>query len=112
MRFLALRAGLPVPTTQMPTATHLGTFWSDLGWEEWHLVVEYDGVAKYGTAGTVSDAVLAEKRREDAIVEAGRRGIRVVAEDTHRPDELVRRITRLAPRGALDLRVARPFLAW
>lgn len=112
VRFLVLRAGLPVPTTQMPTVTHLGTFWSDLGWEEWGVVVEYDGVAKYGSNGNVAEAVLAEKRREDAIVEAGRRVIRVVAEDTRRSDELVRRIARLAPRGALDHLVARPFLAW
>ena len=26
-----------------PVATRLGTFWADLGWEEWRLLLEYDG---------------------------------------------------------------------
>lgn len=46
-RFVVLRDGLPVPRTQVPIETRLGTFWADLGWEEWQLVLEYDGRPKY-----------------------------------------------------------------
>src|SRR5665647_3975642 len=44
-RSVLLRAGLPVPQTQVRVDTPLGTFWSDLGWPEWRLLAEYDGRA-------------------------------------------------------------------
>ena len=48
-RFVLLRGGLPAPTTQVPVRTRLGTYWADLGWHEWRLLVEYDGAVKYAT---------------------------------------------------------------
>src|SRR5665648_1005235 len=80
-RFVLLRAGLPVPQTQVRVDTHLGTFWSDLGWPEWRLLAEYDGRAKYEANGSASEAVIQEKRRQRAT--------------------LVRRVKRAAPDGAV-----------
>lgn len=102
-RFALLAAGLPRPETQIRVETHLGTFWSDLGWPAWRLLAEYDGRGKYTAAGTTTEAVLAEKRRQDAIEEAGYRVLRVTAEDLQRPDRLVARVIRCAPPAAIDL---------
>ena len=112
VRFIVLRAGLPVPQTQVEVRTHLGTFWTDLGWEEWQLVAEYDGVVKYGSTGTATEDILREKRREDAIVETGRRMIRTSSADTRHPDLLLRRIAKVLPPGTLDRREPRPHLTW
>lgn len=100
LRFAFLRAGLPVPTTQIRIRTRLGEYWSDLGWEEWRLVAEYDGRVKYGARG--SDALVAEKRRQDAIEEERWHVLRVVKEDLRRPGELLRRVSRFAPPGTCE----------
>ena len=96
-RWVLLHAGLPVPTTQIPVETHLGTFWGDLGWPEWRLLLEYDGRAKYGAE--TGDALMREKRRQDAIGEAGWRVIRVTWADLRDGDAVVRRVVRAAPSG-------------
>ena len=59
-RFVVLRAGLPVPRTQIEVTTRLGTFWADLGWEEWRVLVEYDGRLTLAVPGTsfTADLVL------------------------------------------------------
>lgn len=101
-RFVFLRAGLPAPETQVRVRTHLGDFWSDLGWPAWRALAEYDGAAKYAAQGDAAGAVLDEKRREDAIIEAGWRVIRITASDLRSPDVLVRRVVRLAPPGVAD----------
>lgn len=93
LRFVALRAGLPRPETQIPVDTRLGTFWPDLGWERWRTALEYDGRPKY----TDTDALVREKRRHDALVEAGWRILRVTKEDLRAAGPLVMRIRRLLP---------------
>lgn len=95
VRFVLLRAGLPQPQTQVRVDTHAGTFWADVGWEEWRVLVEYDGRSKY----TGIEALIREKRRHDAIVEAGWRVLRVTREDLRTPDLLVTRLRRLLPPG-------------
>lgn len=101
-RFVLLRAGLPVPETQVAVSTPLGMFWTDLGWREWRLLAEYDGRLKYGAAGTASEVVVQEKRRQQAIEEAGWRVIRLTKEDLREPLEMVRRLARYLPPGTLD----------
>jgi len=102
-RWALLSGGLPVPTTQVPIETHLGTFWADLGWPEWRLVLEYDGRAKY--ALLTSDALMREKRRQDAIGEAGWRMIRVTWADLRDPGQVVRRVVDALPgRASATLR--------
>lgn len=93
LRFVMLRAGLPEPETQLRVDSRLGTFWGDLGWGRWRVLLEYDGRSKY----TVAEALVNEKRRHDAIVEAGWRILRVTKEDLRTPTALVARVIRLLP---------------
>lgn len=106
VRFHLLRAGLPQPQTQVPVDTHLGRFWADLGWPEWRILIEYDGRPKY----TDPEAVIREKRRHDALLEAGWRVLRFTREDLRMPEILVARVRRLLPVDAPLTR--RPHLAW
>ncbi len=110
-RFVLLRAGLPVPRTQVAVTTHLGVFWSDLGWPDWRLLAEYDGEAKYEAGGRAADAVLAEKRRQDAIEDTGHRVLRITRHDVAAPDRLIRRVLSMAPARTADALVCRPALA-
>ena len=93
LRFVMLWAGLPRPETQVRLDTRFGTFWADLGWERWRTVLEYDGRVKY----TGTEALVQEKRRHDAVVEAGWRILRVTKEDLRSPTALVTRVRRLLP---------------
>lgn len=102
-RWLLLRAGLPVPETQVRVPTRAGTFWADLGWSAARLLLEYDGRVKY----TDAEALVAEKRRHDAIVEAGWTVLRVTKEDLRDGGALVRRVLQRMP-VALQ---PRPYLA-
>lgn len=95
LRFVLLRAGLPVPSTQVRVETRLGPFWADLGWEHLKVVLEYDGRSKYDDR----DALIREKRRHDALVEAGWRVLRVTKEDLRAPDALVDRVLQWMPAG-------------
>lgn len=104
LRFVLLRAGLPAPTTQVRVETRLGPFWADLGWEDLKILLEYDGRIKYDDR----DALVREKRRHDALVEAGWRVVRVTKEDLRAPDVLVVRVRRSMP-GDIPL-VRRPHL--
>jgi len=101
-RFVLLRAGLPAPETQIGIRTDLGAFWVDMGWREWRLLAEYDGRAKYEANGSASEAVVQEKRRQEAIEACGWRVLRITKEDLRAPALLLRRIARLLPPGALD----------
>lgn len=98
-RSVLLRAGLPRPRTQIPVPTPNGLFWADLGWEEWGLLVEYDGRMKYTANGPAAETVLAERRRQDAIEEAGYRVLRVTKEDLRVDDRLLERVQRFLPPG-------------
>ena len=97
LRYTLLTLGLPVPETQIRVSTPSGTFWADLGWREARLLCEYDGVTKYGSNGTASEAVIQEKRRQDAIEEEGWRVMRVVRQDLRSGPALLARVRRLMP---------------
>ena len=105
-----IRCGYPVPTTQIPVETRLGTFWGDIGWEEWRLLIEYDGRIKYEERPT--EAVIAEKRRHDALVEAGWRAIRVTKEDLATAAGFEARVSRLLPAPVLGGLRRRRELTW
>lgn len=104
LRFMLLVLGLPVPETQIRISTPAGTFWSDLGWREAGLLCEYDGQTKYGANGTATDAVLREKRRQDAVEEEGWRMLRIVREDLRSRPALLGRVRRLMPNVLLTPR--------
>ena len=78
-----------------------------MGWPEWAVLLEYDGRTKYEATGRASDAVLKEKRRQDAIEETGRRVLRVVAADLRDPAALASRVLRAARLHAGPLRPRR-----
>ena len=82
-RWALLDAGLPRPATQVRVPTRLGVFALDLGWPDRRVGVEFDGLVKYSGAfgRTGTDAVFAEKRRQDALEAAGWRLLRVTWED-------------------------------
>lgn len=99
-RFELLFAGFPRPETQIMIRTRLGDFWADLGWRRWRLLLEYDGRPKYDADGT--EVLFAEKRRHDAIVEAGYRVLRVTKEDLRAPGPFVRRVAAHLSPGLVD----------
>lgn len=93
LRWIVLDAGLPVPEVQHVIVTRLGTFRVDLAWPRWRLVLEFDGRVKYdGTYGGGPAALWAEKRRQDALTEAGWYVLRVTWAELRRPEQLARRI--------------------
>lgn len=96
VRLAVLRSGLPEPELQIGVATQSGTFWLDLGWSRWKLAIEFDGFVKYSSpyGGTAADAVFAEKRRQDALEDAGWKIIRVTWADLRDPLALAARIRR------------------
>lgn len=108
-RWAVLRAGLPVPETQVPVATRIGVFWLDIGWPEWRLGIEYDGLGKYGAAPAA--VVLEEKRRQDAVAEAGWRLLRLGASDVRDPDAIARRVLRVTPGATVRALEPRRYLA-
>jgi very-short-patch-repair endonuclease len=77
---------------------------TDFVWEDHRLVGEFDGRIKYGRllrAGQqAGDAVFEEKRREDAVREAGWGVIRWCWDDLHRPGQLAARIRRAQARAS------------
>lgn len=70
-------AGLPTPVPQFNVHDQLGVWVArcDFGWPEYRLVGEMDGKFKYGSllkpGQTPEQAIMAEKRREEAIRAAG-----------------------------------------
>ena len=74
-RVRIVEARLPAPTLQFVVLDGLGGFVarSDFCWLEHRVIGEFDGRIKYtaATPGDVADVVMAEKRREQAIRDAG-----------------------------------------
>lgn len=98
-RWHLARHGLPAPDLQVAVVTAIGQFRADLGWSEARLLLEFDGFVKYsgGGARDAAEVVFAEKRRQDALEEAGWRVLRVTWTDLRAPATLARRV-----RAALD----------
>jgi hypothetical protein len=103
LRYLALRAGLPRPQTQLRVDTHAGRFFVDLAWLEERVLAEFDGRIKYrdgafGRAYDAEQALFDEKVREDAITERlGVRPLRFVARDARDPEGVSRRLIARFP---------------
>ncbi len=100
LRYLAIRLGLPSPELQVPVVTRLGRFRTDLGWPEHGVYAEYDGLVKYTPDGVRPGhdgytELIREKRRSDAIREAGIDLLRVTVHDT--PSAIGRRLLARFP---------------
>ncbi|WP_069387441.1 hypothetical protein [Cellulosimicrobium cellulans] len=111
-RYAILRHGLPAPRTQVPVVTRLGRFRADMGWEEWRVLVEFDGFVKYSdlAGGDPARVLFEEKRRQEAIEEEGWRVLRVTRADLHDEEQVATRVRRLLPRDAATRHVSRPGL--
>lgn len=95
VRWHLLDGGVPEPEPQVAVETRLGWRWVDLGWREQRLAVEFDGRVKYGAdERTASRAVFEEKRRQDALEEAGWKVLRVTWADLSAPAPLAARVLR------------------
>ncbi|MFJ4107136.1 hypothetical protein [Oerskovia enterophila] len=93
VRWFALDAGLPPLVPQLSVTTWRGEFRLDLAWPELRVGLEFDGVVKYtGGMGDPAGRLLAEKKREDALREAGWTILRVTWEDLKDPERLVGRL--------------------
>lgn len=101
-RLHVLAAGLPAPELQIVVATRLGEFRADMGWRDWRVLIEFDGLVKYTdlSGGDPGRVVFEEKRRHDALVEAGWRILRLTREDFRDVAALHRRLVALAPPSA------------
>ncbi len=95
LRLVLVRAGLPRPETQIEFPDlHIRV---DMGWREWKVAVEYDGIQhwedRYQRSWDIERITLLEA--------AGWAVIRVSAEMLSRPDAIVQRVSdKLRERGA------------
>jgi very-short-patch-repair endonuclease len=94
VRWIVHEADLPAPTPGFAVDTRLGRRWLDLAWPELKVAIEFDGAVKYtgGEFGDAGERLWREKRRHDALVEAGWVVLRVVWADLAVPEVLVRRV--------------------
>ncbi len=106
-RHLCWSAGLPAPQTQFEVFDRWGTLIgiTDFAWPEHRLLGEFDGRVKYGRllrpGQDASEAVFAEKRREDALREVTQWSmIRLAWDDLQRPMDTAARIRRLMTSAA------------
>lgn len=104
-RLALIRLGIAPPQTQVRVQTDIGVFWCDLGWDEWLVLAEYDGIGKYTSRGEAAHEVLREKRRQEAIEDTGRRVLRITKDDLANPALLERRARRYLPPTAFGHRV-------
>ena len=92
-------AGLPLPELQTRIPTPEGDAYPDFLWAEARVIGEADGAVKY----TSREALIREKRRQEALEEMGFRVVRWMYSDIRqRPSAVIARIaTALDARGAL-----------
>lgn len=102
-RLALIEAGLPRPVTQVPVHTAEGMRYGDMGWPDRRVLVEFDGRVKYadghGSGGAA--ALIAEKRRQEAIEDAGWIVLRVMWEDLRTPERLTERVLSAFHRARL-----------
>lgn len=83
--------GLVQPEQQVEIRDDLGRFVArvDFLFRELNLIVEFDGALKYAGADG-REALIAEKRREDALRRLGYRVVRLTWADLHDPERVLR----------------------
>ncbi|MBD7996006.1 hypothetical protein H9639_11925 [Arthrobacter sp. Sa2CUA1] len=114
-RALLHRHGFAVPELQHEFTTPAGRFRTDFFWQDQALVGEFDGAVKYGASkyGSVKDgpaptiqvpsreALLREKRREDAIRATGVGFVRWTWADVLRPPQDPEGLAQILTRAGL-----------
>ncbi len=102
LRWILHAAGVEVPSLAVAVETWRGTVWVDAGWPDVQVGIEFDGAVKYsgGEYGDPRERLLTEKRRHDALTEAGWTILRVTWDDLSDPGRLVARIARALAEAA------------
>ena len=105
LRVFCRVSGLPIPELQCQVRDVSGRFVgrTDLGYPELGLLVEFDGMIKYGglllNQRTPVQVLQAEKAREDALRELGWHVLRVVWSDLRDREQLAARFVAAIDRG-------------
>lgn len=115
VRYEILRAGLPRPTTQMPVRTDNGIFHTDLGYEQWALGIEFDGLVKYRPSGVApghdpAREFMDEKNRAEAVRRAGVTLERASASDKRDVPGMLARFTEHMPQDVVKNARIQPLL--
>ena len=97
VRALAIRAGLPAPSTLHTVATDAGRAELDLAWESVKVAVEFDGAMKVAglTGEQLTRHVNALAKREAALARAGWLILHVTWDDLRNLEKLRTRLVRL-----------------
>lgn len=103
-RLVLVRHRLPPFVCQLPVDTPFGVFRADFAWPRARLILEFDGQVKYTGEQPTDQVLLAERRREKALTNAGWRVVRTDWPTITRfPERLVALLRReLALRGSAD----------
>ena len=84
-------AGLPLPESQVPIRTPMGTVYPDFFWREQGLIGEVDGAVKYHDPG----AHVKEKEREQVLRDLGYRMVRWLGREIRlQPWVVIERVAR------------------
>ena len=98
-------AGVPQPVPQFVIRNSTGQFLGrgDFAWPDERVLAEYDGRTKYGSllkpGQSVQDVIIAEKKREAGIVDAGWTVLRFTVKDLATTDGSAQRILRALDRA-------------
>lgn len=86
-------------TPQVEILTSVGLFRADFADPGSKIIIEFDGAGKYTDYRSTDEVLLAERRRETALIEEGWLVLRLVWTHLDRPAELNRRIQAMAERS-------------
>lgn len=92
-RILIMETGLVMPQLQLQVSTPSGEYRLDFGWEDAKVALEFDGDTKYFDYAPTPKVLLAERKREKALMEQGWVFVRLEWKDLFQPDEVERRIS-------------------
>lgn len=99
-RIALARAGLPTPELQFEVVTEEGLFRADFAWPELRVLLEFDGQSKYFAYRPAAEVLLAERRRENALVAAGWIIVRVRWAELSTPEVIAARVLTAFGRAA------------
>ncbi|MEE1620983.1 type IV toxin-antitoxin system AbiEi family antitoxin domain-containing protein [Zafaria sp. Z1313] len=97
LRLLMHEFGLPAPVLQREYLINGSVYRPDFAWPEFGLVVEVHGDGKYALDGSVESKVLAERKREAALMEAGLKPLNLWWKDLDDPRLKDRLVAHLQP---------------
>jgi len=105
LRLALIDVGLPTPELQVVVRDRAGAFLGrvDLAYPDFGLIIEFDGEVKYRdlvpSGQTVRDVVMAERRREKLLLDAGFVVLRIVWADIRDSTALAARVREAMVRG-------------